>query len=97
MISLNDLHDVTLTRIQFVWKEGELLVEFKTGIGDSSLVVLAAEGVSNLLCPRRFPWGRSVSVNAVTEESVPDGDMLLGIQMQSGDAIEVICRAWSLK
>jgi hypothetical protein len=42
-----------------------------------------------LKCPRLFPWGRSVSVNAVTDDK-HDGGRLLVIEMQSGDVIEAI-------
>lgn len=37
--------------------------------------------------PREYPWGRSVSVNTARADKV-DGEMLLSVEMQSGDVIE---------
>jgi hypothetical protein len=52
--------------------------------------MLVASGVISIVCPRRFPWGPSDSVNEATVRLVPEGKVL-SIEMQSGDLLEIIC------
>jgi len=54
MISLKDLHDATLTRLELDWKEGELLLELKTGVPESAIVQLLAGEYPTLFAPGNF-------------------------------------------
>jgi hypothetical protein len=92
MISLSDLHDATLKEVRLEWGGGVVHLTFKTGIADSDLAVVEAEGVTSLKCPRLYPWGPSSSVNIAALEEIADGRVLT-VEMQSGDVLEVRCRA----
>jgi hypothetical protein len=69
------------------WVNGELLCNFKVSIGDIMSIRLRASGLTSLRCPRLFPWGKSVSVNSAKAEKRAR-DILLIVEMQSGDVIE---------
>jgi hypothetical protein len=90
MISLSDLHDATLQTVNFRWQPGIVDLTLKTGLAASDLVIIQAEGVTSLVCPRLYPWGPSSSVNTATIEELAGGK-LLSIEMQSGDVFEVRC------
>jgi hypothetical protein len=87
MISFNDLHDATFTKMELDWAKGEVEYRFETSIPGHPIVQLVASGVIDVHCPRRFPWGESVSVNEIRVEAV-DGGTRLTVEMQSGDLIE---------
>jgi hypothetical protein len=87
MISLKDLHDATLVSLELDWASGDLNFNFRSGTKGSPTVCLTTSGLTLLKCPREYPWGRSVSVNTARAEEL-DGNMLLLVEMQSGDVIE---------
>ena len=87
MISLNDLHDATLVSLEVDWASGNLRFNFRASMMGSPTICLVAHGLTMLKCPREHPWGRSVSVNTARAEKVDD-EMLLFVEMQSGDIIE---------
>jgi len=87
MLCLKDLHDATLTGLEVDWANGELRCNFRVSMGEKRNVRLLAHGLTFLKCPRRLPWGRSVSVNSANADTLENG-ILLSIEMQSGDLIE---------
>lgn len=87
MISLNQLHDATLIGLEVDWASGELRCNFRVNMGERMTVCLLARSMTCLRCPRLFPWGRSVSVNDIRMDKL-ENEILLVIEMQSGDAIE---------
>jgi hypothetical protein len=95
-ISLPDLHDATLKSVNFEWETAAVRLTLKTGVAPSDVAVVEAEGVTSLNCPRLQPWGPSSSVNAAALEELADGKVL-SIEMQSGDVIEIRCRAVAVK
>lgn len=50
-------------------------------------VAITAAGTTELVCPRRHPWGASVSINEVRGPEPHDGGVRLEIEMQSGDVL----------
>jgi hypothetical protein len=95
MISLKDLHDATLVNLEVDWASGDLRFKFRPSMMGSPTICLVAHGLTLLRCPREYPWGRSVSVNTARAEKA-DGEMLLSVEMQSGDVIEAKIREMSL-
>jgi hypothetical protein len=89
MISLKELHDATLTGLEVDWASGDLRCNFKASIGERTAVRLLAHGLTSLKCPRLFPWGKSASVNSARVDK-REREILLFIEMQSGDVIEAI-------
>ena len=87
MNTLRTLHDATLRRIEVDWASGELRLDFKIDKENKTVARIAAKGLTYLECPRQYPWGRSVSVNEITEQSRELGK-LLTVAMQSGDLIK---------
>jgi hypothetical protein len=87
MISLKDLHDATLASLEVDWASGELRFNFEVSIGATTSVCLVAHEFTFLKCPREFPWGESVSVNWARADKA-DKELLLVVEMQSGDLIE---------
>jgi len=92
MSSLKGLHDATLTSFEFTWKSGTLRFSFETCATESIVAVLELHGVTELKCPRTFPWGPSTSVNTVSLEALAEGRQLLKVEMQSGDLLEARCQ-----
>lgn len=82
-----ELHDATLVSLEVDWIKGELRCNFKISIGGKTDAQILAHGLRSLDCPRLHPWGRSISVNDVRVEKM-DHEVLLVIEMQSGDVIE---------
>jgi hypothetical protein len=82
------MHDWGLISLLFDWKTGRATLSFETY--EQGIVLLVAEGVSDLHIPQLKEWGPSVSVNEVRG---PFGDMndlaKLEIEMQSGDVIRI--------
>jgi hypothetical protein len=89
MISLKELHDATLTGLEVDWASGELRYNFKVSVGERITVLLLAYGLTCLKCPRLFPWGRTISVNSARVDK-REKEVLLFIEMQSGDVIEAV-------
>jgi hypothetical protein len=93
-VNLSSLHDSILSRITLDWPNAELTILFRTGTGDSDTAIICAKNVTDIRCPRQFPWGPSSSVNEV--DLKPEGNsQSLAIEMQSGDIILVICETVS--
>jgi hypothetical protein len=93
---LPDLHDATLRTVNFEWGSGTAHLRLKIGVGTFDVAIVEARGVTNLKCPRLFPWGPSSSVNTTALEELAGGQ-LLTIEMQSGDVLEISCRAVVVK
>jgi hypothetical protein len=87
---LSDLHDATLMNLAFAWESAKLRLEFRTGV--DAILIIEAEGVSDLRCPRNSPWGPSSSVNTVSVEALSEECQLLAVEMQSGDVVEIRCQ-----
>jgi hypothetical protein len=83
--SLEQLHDATLKRIELDWAEGRLRLSFIAGAEDQ-LVVIIGEGLFSFSCDRKFPWGRSESVNKINFNQETDSTTLT-VEMQSGDLL----------
>jgi len=96
MSDLKNLHDATLEKIEFFWKEGKILIDFRSGLTKNPLIRLIATNVSNFICPRQYPWGPSVSVNKITKEQEAQNVKLV-VEMQSGDVFEIKCEAFILE
>jgi len=96
MISLKDLHDAVLDKIEFDWKEGSLSFSLKVGSPAAARVQIIADQVSHFNCPREYPWGESASINAIGSKQ-DTGATVLIIEMQSGDTLEIKCGAFSIK
>lgn len=90
------LHDATLLDLHLDWKTGILTISLRIGIPRAGVVRLRGNRVSLLDCPRRSPWGDSVSVNDVRGPSPsPEGERL-EIEVQSGDTLVVIAESFAL-
>ena len=85
MRELPDLHDATLERIGLEWGAGAVECLFRTS---HDAVCLRVRGVEEYSCTRQFPWGRSVSVNAVRLVASGSGRELI-VEMQSGDLVRI--------
>ena len=83
------LHDATLESIDLKWASGELVITLRKSTFECpSPILIKAINTSELTCPRRFPWGESVSINEIRGSRSVDGDMkILDIEIQSGDVI----------
>ena len=79
------LHDATLKRIDLDWAIGSFTAVFVLG-ADKHEEQIVGKGVTSFSYDRRFPWGRSVSVNKcdIVENA---GEATLKIEMQSGDTL----------
>ena len=87
MITLGDLHDATLLRINVDWRSAELACTFRVQVRGTRLVKLLGTQLTSLVCPKMSPWGQSVSVNEISVCDAESG-RALKIEMQSGDVIE---------
>lgn len=84
------MHDWVLVSVSVDWEVGTARLELSW---DGHLQAITARGLSNLLLPRRHPWGPSVHVNeSHGPTQLESGDHLLSIEMQSGDKIELIAK-----
>lgn len=83
----SELHDATLESIQLDWPTGRVVLRVRTGSPARPQVVITAAGTTELVCPRRHPWGASVSINEVRGPEPHDGGARLEIEMQSGDVL----------
>ena len=92
-IEWSSLHDATLDAINVNWQSGTAIVNLAVEIGTHRWAKVVAQDVSDMRCPRRRPWGESVSVNEV-KQLVPT---TLDIEMQSGDVIHIEAKDFSLE
>jgi hypothetical protein len=80
------LHDMSLVRIAVEWKAGLCIADIDGPvIRDVMGAQLRWIGVTEVEIPRRFPWGRSISVN----KACGPVDGRYEIEMQTGDTIVV--------
>jgi hypothetical protein len=98
MQALKKLHDATLVQIVVDWEKAELQMVLTPSqiYTKHTRVTLIASGSKNLSCPRQNAWGESVSINHVNANA-KNGQVLLQIEMQSGDMIEVSCNSFLLE
>lgn len=83
------LHDATLVRVALDWVSGRVTLVVRP-VGASGERELVAEGVASLECSRKFPWGRTVSINGATVTQ--EGELQrFELELQSGDAIAIVC------
>ena len=82
----NNYHDATLLDAQLDWATGGTKLRLRLCARDPTVATLRFDGVSDFSWPRRFPWGKSNSVNDV--RCPIDGS--IEIEMQSGDVIRIL-------
>ena len=88
MAHLKTLHDAVLLSVDLKWADGTVTLDMRTATGPEQIVV---RGVTRLVCPREYPWGRSVSVNEIRlEVARAAARFQIEIEMQSGDVL-VVC------
>ncbi|WP_349431032.1 hypothetical protein Q9L42_010540 [Methylomarinum sp. Ch1-1] len=89
------MHDWTFVTLLVEWLKGVVTITLKNS--SSNEVFLVAEGLADLKVPKREDWGESVSVNEVDGPRVLDnGNSYIGIEIQSGDKIEIEAKSISL-
>lgn len=90
-MNISQFHDWTLAELHFDWCQATITVMLNGPM--SARQVLTAIDASLLEVPRENPWGKSVSINAIRLEGMPDKDVqALEIEMQSGDVIRINAR-----
>lgn len=94
--SWSDLHDATLLRVEVVWESGMVTLHVKTASTPGTRVI--AFGARLLECPRRAPWGPSVSINEVRGPArTPDGlRNRIEMELQSGDTLVIEAERFQL-
>lgn len=88
-IGWNHLHDATLVAVTMEWESGEARVRMRLSEEPVRKANIHVTGSKLLRCPRRQPWGPSVSINEVRVFSLQDGQRRLEIEIQSGDVVEI--------
>jgi len=89
------MHDWTFVTLLVDWLKGMVTITFKNS--SSNEVFLVAEDLADLKVPKSEDWGGSVSVNEVDGPRVlENGNSYIGIEIQSGDKIEIEARSISL-
>lgn len=89
------MHDWTFVTLLVEWLKGVVTITFKNS--SSNEVFLIAEGLADLRVPKREDWGESVSVNEVDGPRIlENGNSYIGIEIQSGDKVEIEARSISL-
>ncbi len=84
------LHDAILDRIEVSWGQGLIHLHIRVGGSNDGSFCIKAEEALYLECPRRQPWGDSISINEVKElHGNGSATKRLEIEMQSGDLIIV--------
>jgi hypothetical protein len=86
---LPDLHDRVLVDVLLAWAPGELTLRFMSLDVVCSQVRLVHVGTEQ-------PWGKSSHCNSARVTALDDGIELV-IEMQSGDAIRVICASFDVR
>ena len=89
MLDRNLLHDATVVDANLDWRTGEARVRLRLGAIQPRPARLVVSDCVSLVCPRRHPWGASVSINEVRESATPGGGVKLEIEIQSGDVFEL--------
>lgn len=94
MLELWDkLHDATLVSVQLDWATGTTVLALRTGLPEAPTIAVTAEGTTQLRCPRKWPWGESVSISEIRGPTAHENGSRLEIEMQSGDVLEVEARS----
>jgi len=89
------MHDWTFVTLLVEWLKGVVTITFKNS--SSNEVFLIAEGLADLRVPKREDWDESVSVNEVDGPRIlENGNSYIGIEIQSGDKVEIEARSISL-
>jgi len=97
MLTLSELHDTTLDRIELSWKSGGAIFHIKTYIDKRDInIEMIIQGLTDLKVPRFYPWGPSVSINKAWQENSGEAIKLV-IEMQSGDIIEARAKSYILQ
>ena len=86
---VHNYHDATFEAAVINWESGEVILHFQLCAASATRITISVKGVSEFICPRKFPWGKSVSVNRMSIVDVSD-EVRLNIQMQSGDEIVLV-------
>jgi hypothetical protein len=93
-ITWEQFHDSTIQEIQISLDKEVVVIKlttaehYLTGISSTSII---AEKVKFIICPILKPWGRSISINEIT-----DNGERLEIEMQSGDTIVIEAEAFNI-
>ena|SRR5262249_49922442 len=81
------LHDATFLGIEFEWATGLAVLKIAAGVaGDKQI---RCEGVLNLQCARRHPWGESEFINKAVVHHERRVHRLI-LELQSGDEVEIV-------
>lgn len=84
--ALHRLHDATLLTIRFDWATRTCHFDFSGAPRLSEPFTIMCKGVTGLVIPAAWPWGRSVSVL----EARDTGSGRYEFEMQTGDTIAVV-------
>jgi hypothetical protein len=85
--------------VELAWETGEIVLSIATGDLANPRVAVVATSATSLTCPRRMPWGFSVSINEVRGPSpMPDGTQhWLEFEIQTGDVIRIEAAQFSVR
>ncbi|MDP3156560.1 MAG: hypothetical protein Q8N23_28065 [Archangium sp.] len=81
-------HEATLIEVTTDWASGNIRARVRLSEESGRDVELQVAGFTILHCPRKRPWGPSVSINEVRVSGIQDGRHRIEIEVQSGDVIE---------
>jgi len=87
------LHDATLLEIHFDWALGVCVAKFLGGPSFPGCLSLTWTNVEEIVVPRKYEWGESVSVL----DAILHGSDRYEIQMQSGDLIAIVASKFSFE
>ena len=93
----SNLHDAVLAEISVVWNDAckikLTLHPNEAYIKPTRPITITGEGLRRLNCPQENPWGPSDIVNSISLSK--DAEYVrIGIEMQSGDVIQVEARSF---
>ena len=97
VVPWTELRDATLVDVQLDWISGvmRLALRPKGTVGASQSIV--ATNLRSLQCPRRFPWGDSVTIDELRPPVETNEGSQIEIQMQSGDLVIVLAQSFELQ
>ncbi len=90
---LQGYHDASLVSLSVEWAAGQVTLYVKKS-GSSECIIV--KSMTDLQCPRAFPWGRSGSINTANVSGTSPA-LILNIEMQSGDLVRVAGGAISIE
>jgi hypothetical protein len=82
-------HDATLEAIVVDWASGQAKVRMLLSGEFPRVGELVVWGVTLVHCPRRQPWGPSISINEVRAFKSSMGKERIELEIQSGDVVEL--------